>query len=249
MANVRTSTEGARGCGYRKGGGLYLVSGRLSEPCPLLPIALDVCPTCHAGIKPTRSWTWVDGVAITHVTEHGTLEHRAVCVLQPGNVERLRRAGLIWIGERYYKTADDFTVEASRMGVSRRIPAVPRDFELGTTWVLLAHRKAVANPLYEHEAGPADADGHCTYVLANDQVCGLTIENAAHIERTTGIFTTFMPTAVEYVVKGDETPEELDALEKRGLSLVKVIRAEDAAGVPVTVPDDRDDELQEPEVP
>src|SRR5947208_1909086 len=120
------------------------------ERCPLLPIALDVCPTCHAGIKPTRSWTWIDGVAITHVTEHGTLEHRAVCVLQPGNVVRLRRAGLIWIGERYYKTADDFTVEAARMGVSRRIPAVPRDFELGVTWVLLAHRKAVANPLYEH---------------------------------------------------------------------------------------------------
>ena len=46
-------------------------------------------------------------------------------------------------------------------------------------------------------------------------------------------------------MKGDETEAELDALEKRGLSLVKVIRAEQAAGVPVTVPDDRDDELQE----
>lgn len=44
MATVHTSVESARGCGFRKGGGIYLVSGGLSEPCPKLPIELKVVP-------------------------------------------------------------------------------------------------------------------------------------------------------------------------------------------------------------
>ena len=50
MATVHTSVESARGCGYRKGGGIYLVSGGLSEPCPKLPIELHSCPTCSLDI-------------------------------------------------------------------------------------------------------------------------------------------------------------------------------------------------------
>lgn len=46
MATVRTSVEGARGCGYRKAGGIYLVSGGIPRPCGKLPIPLTTCPTC-----------------------------------------------------------------------------------------------------------------------------------------------------------------------------------------------------------
>lgn len=38
------------------------------------------------------------------------------------------------------------------------------------------------------------------------------------------IFHAFKPTAVEYVAKGDETPEELESLEKRGITPVLVKR-------------------------
>ena len=54
------AVEAKRGCGYRKVGGLYLVSDGLGIPCDRLPITLEVCPCCGAGIKPARGWTWVD---------------------------------------------------------------------------------------------------------------------------------------------------------------------------------------------
>ena len=54
--------------------------------------------------------------------------------------------------------------EASKMGVSRRITAVPRDFVVGETWVLLGHRKAIEKACsecgdlpegyHENSAGP-----------------------------------------------------------------------------------------------
>lgn len=85
--------------------------------------------------------------------------------------------------------------EATIQGVSKRIAAVPKDFQLGVDWVLLAHRKAV----------PAmDPDGQAIQLP--------------------GIFQAFKPTAIEYVVKGDESQEELERLAKRGITLVDVER-------------------------
>lgn len=43
-------------------------------------------------------------------------------------------------------------------------------------------------------------------------------------EAKPGIFRAFKPTRVEYIVKGDETEEELNNKEKRGITLVKVVR-------------------------
>lgn len=57
---------------------------------------------------------------------------------------------------------------------------------------------------------------------------------AAHIaaRRSDGsegpaIFAAFRPTAIEYVVRGDETDEELEALRKRGITPVRVELAEE----------------------
>ena len=108
---------------------------------------------------------------------------------------RLGRAGLLWIGEAFYATPQAFMREAARMGISRRITAVPRDFQPGRTWVLCAHRSAIA---------PAT--------------------RAA--DPTAGVFTLFRPTAVEYVVRGDETEPELERLVERGIQPVRVQRAE-----------------------
>ena len=82
------------------------------------------------------------------------------------------------------------------MGVSRRISAVPREFKVGKTVVFVAHRKAIETT----------RDGKTEY--------------------TPAIFQAFVPSRVEYVLKGKETPEELEALEKRGLTLVNVIKQE-----------------------
>jgi hypothetical protein len=57
--NIETRVESKRGCGYRKPGGLYLVSGGFAKTCYKLPIGLTVCPCCNQGIKPARGFTWI----------------------------------------------------------------------------------------------------------------------------------------------------------------------------------------------
>ena len=44
MATIHKRVEGKRGCGFRKPGGLYMVSA-VSAPCGKLPTPLDICPT------------------------------------------------------------------------------------------------------------------------------------------------------------------------------------------------------------
>jgi hypothetical protein len=117
------------------------------------------------------------------------------------------RAGLLWIGERFYPTVEAFNREASLYGVSRRISTVPREFKLGEHWVLLAHRKAYPPAsLFEPSRNGGD-------------------------EATSGIFRVFKPTAIEVVVDGTESDEEIDALVKRGLSPVLVERVEEQAAL------------------
>jgi hypothetical protein len=115
------------------------------------------------------------------------------------NLPKDLRVGLLWVGEKYYPTAQEFTREANFMGTSKRISAIPKDIEVGKTWVYLAHRKAISK-----------------------------ITEKGEIEFAPGIFRAFRPERIEYVVKGTETEEELEKLEKRGLTLIKVIRDIDA---------------------
>jgi hypothetical protein len=57
---VETRREQARGCGYRKEGGLYLVCDGEGKNCERMPIPLTSCPTCSQGIKPARGWSWIE---------------------------------------------------------------------------------------------------------------------------------------------------------------------------------------------
>lgn len=134
--------EYRRGCGWRKPGGLYLVADGPAAPCGKLPIPLEICPTCGGGIKPSRGWTWVNGTALAATKTCESPQCSSLCPL----AGPLGRAGLLWIGEKFYPRPIDWEREADAQGVSRRIPAVPRDFKLGETWVLVAHRKAIEDP-------------------------------------------------------------------------------------------------------
>lgn len=135
------SVEPKRGCGYRKIGGTYLVSDGAGYPCDRLPILLDICPCCGHGIKQSRGWTWVDvGLLVNGPHEEcRCIPNCIVC----HHTEDMGKAGLLWIGERFYKTPADFTREGVAMGFSRRIAAIPRGFKVGETWILLAHPKAI----------------------------------------------------------------------------------------------------------
>lgn len=191
---MRVSYEEKRGCGWRKGGGIYLVAEGDPHPCCKLPIELTVCPTCHHGIHPARGWTWIE---IDPFLKSFCTQDERRCFL---NREKVGKVGLIWVGEKYYKTTVDYVREAVDMGISRRITAVPKGFKIGETIVCLAHRKAVFKGF---QGDSQDAKDESLFAP--------------------GIFYCFMPTALEYVVKGDETEEELEAIKKRGLEPVKVI--------------------------
>jgi hypothetical protein len=186
------------GAAAAKPGGLYLVAPGDGVPCCKLPLRLEVCPTCHAGFKPARGWTWVDGDALLATTGPCTGVNQSCPASRP-----MGKVGLLWVGEKFYPTPSDFSREALEMGISRRIPALPKGFKLGETWVFLAHRKGISQFL-EAEDG--------------------TQEEVFY----PAIFRIFQPTAVEYVVRGDETPEELEKLIDRGITPVKVLSAEEA---------------------
>lgn len=188
------SVEPRRACGYRKVGGLYLVSDGIGAPCCKLPIILHVCPTCHGGIKQTRGWTWIDPKPFLsgNCTGSGTCP-----AASPENLGD--RVGLLWIGAQFYPTTDVFSLEALTMGVSRRISAIPNDFKLGKTWVLLAHPKVkqVVNP----ETGET--------------------------EWQAGVFRIFRPTRLEKIVTRSQAEDE-DAMDRlRDQNITPVIVPDD----------------------
>jgi hypothetical protein len=197
MATIYQSVERARGCGYRKPGGLYLVGPQQWIPCCKLPFELSVCPVCNQGIHPGRGWEWID---------FQIFRASSTCAEDYGPSELIKRdcsvwsnrgkLGLLWIGERFYPSAAHFAQEARVMGISKRLGQIPRDLVIGETWVALAHRKAIV-----------------------DYSNGMTADTIGY---KPGIFSLFIPTAIEYILTGKETEEQLDQLEKRGLKLVRV---------------------------
>jgi hypothetical protein len=188
MATIKNSFESARGCGFRKEGGKYLISGGLSAPCFKLPIRLTYCPCCGAGIKFSRAFQWISKDVIMDVpcSKKGCKG----CIPFDGSVERF---GLLWVGDKFY-SPKSFTKEAAARGVSKRIPFVPKELIIGKTWILLAHKKAVFDPESE--------------------------------EMKEGIFYAFQPSGLEYIIKGDESEEELERLEKQGFYLINLIKEE-----------------------
>lgn len=220
------AVEQKRGCGYRKVGGLYLVGGGIGVPCDRLPLALDICPCCGGGIKQTRSWTWVNvGMLVQgpHMKKvHGPhggdtigipcKEARDQSCTFCAAPELMGRAGLLWIGEQFYSTPFDFVAEGAAQGFSRRIGTMPRNFEPGKTWVLLAHPKAVPTEV------PVDTQELLPGAVPTTEVV-----------MKPGVFYVWRPEHLEKICKeSTRGTVEIAALEKRGI-------------VPVFVPDDDPD--------
>jgi hypothetical protein len=155
---IQVRIDRERGCGWRKPGGIYLISGGVGAPCGKLPLPLEKCPTCSHGIKFTRGFTWVDGDVLFREVACKSPDAPKNCVTCPMNVPlfssnpELGRCGLIWIGESFYKTPADWLKEARELGISRRIATVPNDFEVGKTWIFVAHLKAIAETCKERDA-------------------------------------------------------------------------------------------------
>ncbi|TAL41920.1 MAG: hypothetical protein EPN91_09580 [Salinibacterium sp.] len=243
MATIITKQESERGCGFRKPGAIYLVSDGPGRSCGRMPLPLHVCPTCSQGIKPARGWTWIDSkpiLAAAALCKHQQVEvsespvdasmvdvsftlFPAECQGCPMSGREDDRVGLMWVGGKFYSRPENFIEEAKKMGLSKRIAQIPKDLIVGKTWVWLAHR----------ETFPAVHTEECITTLAQSNYDVLMKLMATqdtppacncNAKPTAGVFHAFVPTRIEYVIKGTETEEELDALEKRGLTLVRVER-------------------------
>jgi hypothetical protein len=216
---VTVSKEGPRGCGYRKVGGIYLVCDGPGHPCELLPLELHSCPTCGQGIKPARGWTWINPLEMfkyyrcPKCDPDGLLfsdEKRIMC-----RFVTVQRAGLVWVGEQFYPTPAYFNREANGMGISRRVQQVPRDFVLGETWVLLAHRKV--------DFAEKDAKRHAEIAKRRAHLFEIVPDDEFETVRP-GVFTAFVPSRIEKIVDDSATETDIRQIEESGMVPVKVER-------------------------
>ena len=144
--------EPKRACGYRKVGAIYLAGPLTWENCHCLPIKLSVCPTCNAGIRQTRGWTWVDPVGLLmspcqvdrrQFPKDYFISHCLDCPVCTPTQFGGDHVGLLWVGEKFYDSPKDFFKEAVELGVSKKLSAIPKGFVLGVDYVFLAHPMAI----------------------------------------------------------------------------------------------------------
>jgi hypothetical protein len=220
------ATEAKRGCGYRKVGGLYLVAKGLGTPCDRLPLPLHVCPTCGNGIKQIRGFQWIEAALLSAQPKvckgrsDGSCLTCPVCSPNETLTAPAGKAGLLWIGEAHYATPTDWEQEANRLGVSRRISALPDGLVFGQTWVMVAHPKAIKST-----CGAAFAKDGVARNCRQDfpdrdcKTCGGT-----GVKAEPGIFHAFKPQACELIV----TPKLRKAawvkklVKDKGVQLVEV---------------------------
>lgn len=202
--------EPKRGCGYRKVGGIYLVAGSGGYPCHRLPVNLPICPVCGCGVKFARGWTWITpsdlfgfcpDLGNQSSGQHPCHQERCLVCMPPDG-----KHGLLWIGNQFY-TPEEFIAEASVQGISRRISAVPRGFELGKTVVYLAHVKA---------GRAIDTEDHRQTSLFEQEVA------------VPAVFYVFIPERIEKIVTDVEAqdPDMIAELQEKGITPV-IVPADD----------------------
>jgi hypothetical protein len=118
------------------------------------------------------------------------------------------------VGERYY-SPQSFVQEAMELGVSKRIPAIPRKLQLGKTVVYLAHKKAV------EVREPLAVQAAMSIVEGVDNPQMRLLDSEKKPEYRLGVFCSFVPQRVEKLIwKSEATEETLENLRKRGIDPV-----------------------------
>lgn len=199
---ILLAIEAERLCGYRKVGKLYLVGSGVSRTCDGLPLLLEPCGCCDYKPKFSRNIQWIEKKYISHLMgNHLHCECPTDCEICYSTYSNSKKYGLMWVGRQYY-TPEGFVIEANRMGVSKAIPNLPKDLELGITWVLLAHEDAY------YEDMPFDED-HIIYYDIRD--------------RYPAVFYAFIPQRVEMLIwQSEATTEKLNELWEQGITPILV---------------------------
>jgi len=197
--------EPIRGCGFRKVGGLYFVGSGLSVPCDRLPFPLEVCPCCGEGIKFSRGFRFIDAVKLLGGRHENCQDEFPSCPVCYPEILEDGKAGLMWVGERYY-TTESFIRESRLRSACKRISSIPRGFKVGETWIFLAHRKAARKLVKEKVNNALSLENEISKYIA-----------------IPGIFYAFRPQRIEMLIwKSEATEEKILELEERGITPIIV---------------------------
>lgn len=215
------AVEEKRGCGYRKIGGMYLVGDGLAIGCDRLPLQLESCPVCGAGIHFTRGMTEIFPLDLLGTHDEQSNKTGIVGEVTrtvPACQDKIRPcevcdptnelAYVMMVGEKHYPTIVHFMEEANRLGVSKRIPFIPKKLKMGETIIYLAHPKACRVPV------PFEDDSESPQHRLVD---------AEKKRLALGLFMAFRPRAIEMpVYKKDLTKKKKAELEKRGITPIQI---------------------------
>ncbi len=239
--NVEVRFESVRGCGFRdKPGAMYFTAEfDNSFSCGRFPIPLTLCPCCGHGIRLSRGIQWINARkfldAAPPCKTGDSDDGLAHCMACPTHnllaTEQLDQSLMIRIGEKHYPTPESFIIEARDgihqqpggislpMGISRRITSKPNGFELGKTWVFLAHKKAIKT---------AEITNINQLELFNDgpqpNLPGLPSSITLKDDYQPGIFFAFQPTAIEVIVTDETTEEELKGYIEKGYTPIYIVK-------------------------
>jgi len=224
--------ETKRGCGYRKVGACYLCGEYIHVPCDRLPLPLTTCPVCGQGIKVSRGFTEINPFRLwgPHddqnwkqepfgLDANGKPDYKGRCkdIFRPCFVcdPKDEPAYIMGVGAKYY-TPESFLDEAHRMGISKRIPFIPKGLTLGQTIIYLAHPKAV-------EVKQPAVLQQAMNILEESETNQPRLLEVEKKEHGLGIFCAFIPRRIEMLVWQHElTDEKRKELEKRNITPIPV---------------------------
>ncbi len=208
------AVEARRQCNFRKIGGSYLCCDGPSIVCGRLPLKLLPCPLCSHVIPFSRGLARITPREVAYSADDCTQppDHCALCPMT--NAMDQETAGLHWIGQAHY-SPQEFLEESNRLGISRRVPwPLPKWFELGKTWLFLAHIAVFQDTC-------AQCEGKTTIELGGMYVKCPECDGSGQVP-VPGVFQVFKPQRVERIIPDTMGEAERELLRKEGLTLVEV---------------------------
>jgi hypothetical protein len=220
--------EAKRGCGYRKVGGTYMVSGNFMQACDRLPFELTVCPCCGEGYRPSRQIRKINPNKMLDGVHQPCMCSVNCFMCNPVEPNVSEQVGhyLEWIGGGFYKTARDFAEEANELGISRRLKSgIPRDLVVGQSIIFLAHRKTTFSTVAVTESGRRRRGPEEYKPAIFSAFVASKLEHLC-TETEKGLLDSFKELSKEdqekHKDKLDDRVKELLNLEKRGVHLIAV---------------------------
>lgn len=142
-----TPIEPKRLCGYRTVGSLYLIANPNFTTCHRLPLPLNVpCSSCGQIPRFNSSISYISPLKIFQPCSTCIQypDDKALCSAECPVCNPQLQGFLVWVGSLYY-TLSSFLAEANTLGISKKIPFIPKFFHPGIPWYF-AHAKAMKNP-------------------------------------------------------------------------------------------------------